>query len=137
MKSSRVGHERVVFTAPSCVLLWKMDNTTVFSVLESNELHLPSGRVWSQVICLFSVAAGLQHWAGSCRSECRPACETALRTGYHPPPALASSLQPSSYGHAMLWNTHTHCILYIESIFFCLSMNQNVLEPFLVTALLV
>lgn len=63
----------------------------------------PSGRVWSRVTCLFSAAAGPQHWAGSCRSECRPACERALRTEYHPPPAPASALQTSSYGHAELW----------------------------------
>lgn len=135
MKSSTLAHMRVVFTTPSCGLVWKMDNTTGSSsdpTLDQNcllcestqkcppksavflllELHLPSGRVWSQVTCLFSVAAGLQHWAGSCRSECRPACERAQRTGYHPPPAPASSLQPSSYGHAMLWNTYTYTVYY-------------------------
>lgn len=64
--------------------------------------QIPLSSLWNQHLHQFSAAAGRLRWAGSCRSECRPACGTAQLPGCPQSSAPASSRPRFSYAPARL-----------------------------------
>lgn len=63
---------------------------------------IPLSSLWNQHLRQFSAAAGMLRWAGSCRTECRPACGTALLPECPRSSAPASSRLRFSYAPARL-----------------------------------
>lgn len=77
---------------------------------------LPWGKLWTLVPHQSSVAAMQQRLAGSCRSECRPACARARWPGCHLSCELASFLLPSSSSLWGIWSTQNQSKANTEEI---------------------